>query len=93
MARRAKAPKGPAWPAWFYGPDGDSVICNTPEEVPEGWGRKPGTVEPLMETQSTVVLDREALVAELKRREIAIKPAWGNAHMKRIIDGDISPAW
>lgn len=26
-----------AWPAWFYGPEGQSRVFNNPEEVPDGW--------------------------------------------------------
>jgi hypothetical protein len=30
-----------AWPAWFYGPDGDAEIFDAPEDVPEGWEDHP----------------------------------------------------
>lgn len=30
-----------AWPAWVNGPNGESRIFNSPEEVPEGWGANP----------------------------------------------------
>lgn len=33
-----------AWPAWFYGPDGQSAIFNGPLEVPEGWHDNPDKV-------------------------------------------------
>lgn len=26
-----------AWPAWYYGPDGQSAIFSCAEEVPAGW--------------------------------------------------------
>ena len=37
-----------AWPAWFYGPNGESEIFNAKEEVPPGWSDTPGgaPVEP-----------------------------------------------
>lgn len=25
------------WPAWCNGPDGETEIVNSPEELPEGW--------------------------------------------------------
>lgn len=93
MARRVKTPKGLIWPAWFYGPEGESVICKTEDEVPEGWARKAGRPEPTFEIATTVILDHDELVAELIARNIRIKPTWGDAHMKRIIDGDVSPTW
>lgn len=35
-----------AWPAWFYGPNGESDIFNAAEEVPVGWSDKPPGDEP-----------------------------------------------
>lgn len=33
-----------SWPSWMYGPNGASMICNGPEEVPEGWVDSPAKV-------------------------------------------------
>lgn len=33
-----------AWPAWFYGPNGEAEIFNRPAEVPEGWHDSPAKV-------------------------------------------------
>ena len=30
-----------AWPAWFYGPNGEAEIFNCAEEVPHGWHDDP----------------------------------------------------
>lgn len=30
------------WPRWFYGPDGQSEIFNSMDEVPEGWSSTQG---------------------------------------------------
>lgn len=92
MARRNVKSKGPIWPSWRYGPNGEKAIFKAPEDVPFGWTSKQGTPEPIIELPPVVILDRDELVAELTERGIAINPTWGNAHMKRIIDGDISPA-
>ena len=32
------------WPAWFYGPDGASKVCETEADVPEGWASHPSLV-------------------------------------------------
>jgi len=32
------------WPAWRYGPEGESEVFATPEDVPEGWTERPGGV-------------------------------------------------
>jgi hypothetical protein len=93
MARR-KPDQGPFWPAWFYGPhDGECAIFAKPEDVPEGWSRKAEEAEPAVEARPTETLDRDALIAELTARNIPVKPSWGTAHIKRIIDGDVSPTW
>jgi hypothetical protein len=93
MSRRNRAPKGPSWPAWFYGPEGAKGIYHKEEDVPDGWKRKADAPEPDLEVQATEVLDHDALVTKLKELNIRIKPTWGDAHMKRIIDGDVSSAW
>lgn len=91
MARRNKPDKGPVFPAWFYGPnEGECDVFNSPEDVPEGWGRKPGVPETIIVVQTTEILNRDELVAELKARGIDINPIWGDAHLKRIVDGDVS---
>ncbi len=30
------------WPAWHYGPNGESGVFNNLDEVPEGWADTPG---------------------------------------------------
>lgn len=30
-----------AWPAWYYGPNGEAEIFNALEEVPPGWSSDP----------------------------------------------------
>ena len=32
------------WPAWFYGPKGASMVCETEADVPEGWASHPSLV-------------------------------------------------
>jgi hypothetical protein len=33
-----------SWPAWFYGPDGQSQIFQNEDEVPSGWEDHPSKV-------------------------------------------------
>jgi hypothetical protein len=33
------------WPAWRYGPDGQSAVFNAEDEVPAGWASHPGLVK------------------------------------------------
>lgn len=30
------------FPAWFYGPNGEAEIFNSPDEIPAGWADAPG---------------------------------------------------
>ena len=76
------------WPSWRYGPNGESGIFQSEAEVPYGWTRKPG--EEFITRPSTEVLDRDELMSRLKAKDIDIHPAWGTAHMKRMLD-DLGP--
>jgi hypothetical protein len=78
------------WPAARWDPHtGEERVFNSPAEVPCGWlDYKSANKKPPV----GVVLDRDELVAKLTEMGIEINPLWGNAHMKRIIDGDVSPA-
>lgn len=33
-----------AWPAWFYGPDGESAVFDRAEDVPDGWTDNPNSL-------------------------------------------------
>lgn len=93
MARKRIVP-GPIWPAWFYSPiNEDCGIFSVQESVPEGWTRKRGEAEPEIEVHHTEILDKSVLTDQLVALGVDINPTWGNAHMKRIIDGDVSPTW
>lgn len=87
MARKKREPI--MWPHWYYGPDGESGVFNSAEEVPAGWAPTPGG-KPYEQPKSTT-LDREDLVRQLEAVGVVINPVWGNAHLKRILDGDVSP--
>lgn len=82
MARAKREPK--RWPAWRFGPNGESQIFNGPEEVPYGWVSSPGQVfEPVPESPK---LDKEDLTRQLEAKGIKINPIWGLAHMKKVLD-------
>lgn len=76
------------WPSWRYGPDGESGIFNSEEEVPTGWTRKPGV--PFVQAEQ-IQLDREDLVAQLTTQGIEVNPTWGKAHMKKVLDDSRTP--
>lgn len=76
------------WPAWRFGPNGESAIFNHEGEVPYGWSRKPG--EDYVAKESPV-LDRAAIEAELVAAGIVPHPAWSAAYMKEVLnDGSTS---
>lgn len=33
------------FPAWFYGPDGQALVCESADDVPKGWASHPGKVK------------------------------------------------
>lgn len=76
------------WPRWMYDPMGEGQIFEKESDVPEGWVRTPGEIYVKFEP---VMYDYDDLVRQLEAKEIEVNPIWGNAHLKRIIDGDISP--
>jgi hypothetical protein len=78
------------WPDLRYSPTGEAKLFQSAKDVPFGWTLKPPTNSMPRTTQ---VLDRDELIAELTKKEIAIKPTWGTAHMKKVLDGDCSPTW
>lgn len=85
--------KSVEWPAWRYAPDGTGQIFNSEEEAPVGWSKTPGDLIVKLPKKTTEVLDGDMLVLALTKLGIPIKPTWGHAHMKRILDGDVSPTW
>lgn len=92
ITRRPTKPPS-EWPSWCYGPnDGDAKIVNSEEEIPIGWYCNIRPKELDISHLPVELLDHDELVSELIKRGISIDPTWGNAHMKRIIDSDISPA-
>lgn len=93
MARRNSRVIFNGWPSWRYGPDGQGAIFQSEAEVPWGWTVKPGKPELSRQEYTVAILDRTKLIDELTVMGIDIKPTWGTAHMKRIIDGDISSTW
>lgn len=86
MARVRGNPTKEYWPSWRYGPEGQKGIFDCAEDVPAGWGRKPGELGPVIPQAPVEVLDRDALIFELHSLAIDINPQWGVAHMKKVID-------
>lgn len=81
--------KPQTWPqAWWNPATGEERVFFSREQVPYGWTDvKPTIFEP----PAGVELDHDELVAKLTEMGVEINPLWGNAHMKRIIEGDVSP--
>ena len=86
--RRSRTPIDRSWPRWMYSPTGEGQIFQKESDVPEGWVRKIGDV---YVKSGPVVYDYDDLVRQLNEKNIEINPIWGLAHMKRILDGDVSP--
>lgn len=64
-----------AWPAWFYGPNGEAQIFERSEDVPEGWLDDPrkqadAKAPPPPQAESKPPLKRDEIVAELRRHNV-----------------------
>ena len=77
------------WPAWRFGPDGQSAIFNEESEVPYGWMKSPGEV--FVPPPLPPVLNQEELEAALRAKGIEPLGHWGLAYMKELVDGISSP--
>jgi len=44
--------KGETWPSWRYGPNGQSMICQGPKDVPKGWKDTPSAFAEAKEAPS-----------------------------------------
>jgi hypothetical protein len=87
-AKEKRLAKLKRWPDIRYGPSGQIKLFYSPEEVPFGWtSDKPSTHM----SQVDELLDHDELIAKLTEMGVEINHTWGHAHMKRIIDGDVSP--
>lgn len=74
------------WPSWRYGPDGDSAIFKCPEDVPDGWTKKPGVKEEPKPTRQPIRLDREALLKELQDKGIIASSKWSTAYAQELVN-------
>lgn len=88
--RKSKLKPDHSWPSWWYGPNGESAIFQCQEEVPGEWARKPFEPVPEIPKPPVEILDREDLIRQLVENNVDVNHIWSNAHMKRILDGDIS---
>lgn len=90
MPRRTRQIVSNQWPAWMYGPNGEASVFNSAEEVPFGYTHRPGE---LFIPPPPTGLDRDALLAEAEEKGIEVHPAWGNAHLRKVLDNDGSTSW
>lgn len=83
MARKEK--KLQEWPAWRYGPQGQSAIFDHPKDVPDDWVSEPLTDDYV--PAKARLLKGDELRAALKAKGIKIDPFWPNAYMEILNDG------
>lgn len=75
VVRRARV----EWPAWRYGPDGQSAQFETPEEVPDGWTNKPQPQYVAPEPRPQ--LCEATAISKLQEAGIKVDPRWGVAKL------------
>lgn len=72
-----------SWPAWYYGPNGESQMFEKAEDVPKGWQDDPNKFKARAKTEGddgedgedgeTGGLTREQILADLDRRKVGYK--------------------
>lgn len=67
------------WPAWRYGPDGQSAQFEKPEDVPDGWTNKPQLQYEAPEVKSEI--DVEDIIRQFEAKKIKVDPRWGKAKL------------
>lgn len=78
MARRRSRAKV-EWPAWRYGPSGESAIFERAEDVPPDWYSAPQQAfEPPAPKPE---LCKETAISRLQEADIPIDPRWGKAKL------------
>lgn len=84
-----------SWPAWFYGPKGQSQQFSNEEEVPEGWVdhpsklNKPKGKEPQQPAPSPYKDKSDAdVIKELKERKIDHNEKWPRAKLEALLIED-----
>jgi hypothetical protein len=79
------------WPAWFYGPDGQSAVFESPDEVPEGWEDHPSKVSGDVADEDISNLTKKQISERLTEAEIEHDPNWTKdklvALLQEYIDG------
>lgn len=85
-----------SWPAWYYGPDGQSQIFQSEEEIPDGWEDHPKKVgdvrqrrEPVPPQESPYKDKTDAeVIAELKLRDIEHGARWPRQRLEKLLLDD-----
>lgn len=83
-----------SWPAWYYGPNGQSEIFNSEEEVPEGWHDHPSKTErkakkPAEPKESPYKNQSDAeVIAELKKRKLDYNERWPRDKLEGLLIED-----
>lgn len=58
------------FPSWYYGPNGESQIFNSVEEVPEGWQDSPAKFEPKSKSESKRVEEQKKAKTPKTKEEV-----------------------
>lgn len=76
------------FPSVRYGPDGQSVVCQTKADVPDGFkdhpSKVPGAPDPSLEV-SAKRLPRAELIEILKARGAEFKPLMGGGQLAKLV--------
>jgi hypothetical protein len=62
-----------AWPAWWYGPNGEAQVFQRPEDVPDGWKTSPSAHFEPPPAPTPPPMTRKAVIAALTLRGVAFQ--------------------
>jgi hypothetical protein len=81
-----------SWPAWFYGPDGASMVCESEADVPAGWQDHPSKVDGVTEQAAPAEKTpaTEKVRTPLAEARIAYKAKFGRAPSPRATLDDLN---
>lgn len=71
------------WPAWRYGPDGESEVFDSAEDVPAGWGATPSLA--YVPREASPEICKESTIKALEDFGVVINPTWGTAHLRKML--------
>ena len=87
ITRRNLKPIDRDWPAWRFGPKGESAIFQCAADVPDDWKTAYDIEEDRdVPRHPCEEHDPDELRSKLLELGVEVNPIWGTAHLKKVLD-------